>query len=71
MREIGGRDYTIIAGEKNIAGTCIEQAVMPKALEIENPRLKKMVADLSLYNGIVKEAAPGKLLSLYKRSSLF
>ena len=37
----------------------IEQAKRLKELEIENSRLKKLVADLSLDNAILKEAARG------------
>jgi cell division protein FtsB len=37
----------------------IEQAKRLKELEQENSRLKKLVADLSLDNAILKEAARG------------
>jgi cell division protein FtsB len=37
----------------------IEQAKRLKELEKENGRLKKLVADLSLDNAILKEAARG------------
>ena len=37
----------------------IEQAKKLKSLEKENTRLKKLVADLSLDNAILKEAAEG------------
>jgi len=37
----------------------IEQAKRLKELEKENGRLKKLVADLSLDNSILKEAARG------------
>jgi putative transposase len=37
----------------------IEQAKRLKDLEKENARLKKLVADLSLDNAILKEAARG------------
>ena len=37
----------------------IEQANRLKELEKENARLKKLVADLSLDNSILKEAARG------------
>jgi len=37
----------------------IEQARRLKELEKENSRLKKLVADLSLDNSILKEAARG------------
>jgi hypothetical protein len=37
----------------------IEQAKRLKELEIENSRLKKLVADLSIDNSILKEASRG------------
>jgi cell division protein FtsB len=37
----------------------VEQAKRLKELERENTRLKKLVADLSLDNAILKEAARG------------
>ena len=37
----------------------VEQAKRLKELEKENARLKKLVADLSLDNSILKEAAEG------------
>ena len=37
----------------------VEQAKRLKELEKENARLKKLVADLSLDNAILKEAARG------------
>jgi putative transposase len=39
----------------------IEQAKRLKELEQENSRLKKLVADLSLDNAILKEASRGNL----------
>ena len=37
----------------------VDQAKRLKELEMENARLKKLVADLSLDNAILKEAARG------------
>ena len=37
----------------------VEQAKRLKELEVENSRLKKLVADISLDNAILKEAARG------------
>jgi len=37
----------------------VDQAKRLKDLEVENVRLKKLVADLSLDNSILKEAARG------------
>jgi transposase-like protein len=44
---------------KGYGGMRIEQAKKLKDLEKENARLKKLVADLSLDNSILKEAARG------------
>jgi len=44
---------------KEYGGLRIEQAKKLKSLEKENARLKKLVADLSLDNAILKEAAEG------------
>jgi len=37
----------------------VEQAKRLRELEVENSRLKKLVADISLDNAILKEAARG------------
>ena len=42
----------------------VEQAKRLKELERENTRLKKLVADLSLDNAILKEAARGNFYSI-------
>ena len=44
---------------KEYGGMRVEQAHRLKELEQENSRLKKLVADLSLDNAILKEAARG------------
>jgi len=46
----------------------VDQARRLRELEVENTRLKKIVADLSLDNSILKEAVRGKLLSPAKKS---
>jgi len=40
-------------------GSSIGEASRPKELEKENSRLKRLVADLSLENSILKEASRG------------
>jgi putative transposase len=45
---------------KEYGGLRINQAKRLKDLERENARLKKLVADLTLDNDILKEAATGK-----------
>ena len=58
-RKIGVSDYTYYRWRKEYGGLRIEQAKKLKSLEKENARLKKLVADLSLDNAILKEAAEG------------
>ena len=41
-----------------------------KEVEKENARLKKLVADISLGNAILKDGCPGKLLSPLKRRKI-
>ena len=57
--KIGISDYTYYRWRKEYGGMCIDQAKRLKELEIENSRLKKLVADLSIDNSILKEAARG------------
>ena len=58
-KKIGVSDYTYYRWRKEYGGMRVEQAKRLKELEIENSRLKKLVADLSLDNSILKEAARG------------
>ncbi len=58
-KKIGVSDYTYYRWRKEYGGMRIEQAKRLKELEVENSRLKKLVADLSLDNSILKEAARG------------
>ena len=58
-RKIGVSDYTYYRWRKEYGGLRIEQAKKLKNLEKENARLKKLVADLSLDNAILKEVAEG------------
>jgi transposase-like protein len=58
-RKIGVTDQTYYRWRKEYGGLRIEQAKKLKSLEKENARLKKLVADLSLDNAILKEAAGG------------
>ena len=44
---------------KEYGGMRLEQAKKLKELEKENSRLKKLVADISLDNAILKEASRG------------
>ena len=58
-RKIGVTGQTYYRWRKEYGGLRIEQAKKLKNLEKENARLKKLVADLSLDNAILKEAAEG------------
>ncbi len=58
-RKIGVTEQTYYRWRKEYGGLRIEQAKKLKSLEKENARLKKLVADLSLDNAILKEAAEG------------
>ena len=58
-RMIGVTEQTYYRWRKEYGGLRIEQAKKLKNLEKENARLKKLVADLSLDNSILKEAAEG------------
>ena len=58
-RKIGVTEQTYYRWRKEYGGMRIEPAKRLKSLEKENARLKKLVADLSLDNAILKEAAEG------------
>ncbi len=58
-RKIGVTDQTYYCWRTEYGGMRIEQAMRLKEVEKENTRLKKLVADLSLDNAILKEANRG------------
>jgi putative transposase len=58
-RKIGITDHTYYRWRKEYGGMRVEQARKLKELEQENSRLKKLVADLSLDNAILKEVSRG------------
>jgi len=58
-KKIGVSDCTYYRWRREYGGLRIEQARKLKSLEKENARLKKLVADLSLDNAILKEATEG------------
>ena len=58
-RKIGVTEQTYYRWRKEYGGMRVEQARKLKELEKENARLKKLVADLSLDNAILKEASLG------------
>ena len=56
-RTLGISDVTYYRWRKEYGGMQVDQARRLKDLEQENNRLKKLVADLSLDNSILKEEA--------------
>ncbi len=56
-RKIGVTDMTYYRWRREYGGMRIEQVKRLKELEKENARLKRIVADLSLDNAILKEAS--------------
>ncbi len=58
-RKINITQQTYYRWRKEYGGLRIDQAKRLKSLEKENARLKKLVADLSLDNAILKEASEG------------
>ena len=58
-RKIGVTDVTYYRWRKEYGGMRVDQARRMKDLEQQNSQLKKLVADLSLDNAILKEASQG------------
>jgi len=58
-RKIEVAEQTYYRWRREYGGMRIEQAKRLKQLEKENTRLKRLVADLSLDNAILKEASRG------------
>ena len=58
-RKIGVTEQTYYRWRKEYGGMRVEQAKRLKEVEKENTRLKKLVADISLDNAILKEAVRG------------
>ena len=58
-KKIGITEQTYYRWRKEYGGMRVEQARRLKELEKENTRLKKLVADISLDNAMLKEAARG------------
>ena len=58
-RKIGVTEQTYYRWRREYGGMGVEQARRLRELEKENSRLKRLVADLSLDNVILKEAARG------------
>jgi len=58
-RKLGVSEQTYYRWRKEYGGLSRDQAKRLRELEQENTRLKKLVADVSLDNAILKEAAQG------------
>jgi len=58
-RKLNVTEQTYYRWRKEYGGMRVEQAKRLKELEQENSRLKKLVADITLDNAILKEAARG------------
>ncbi len=58
-RKLGIAEQTYYRWRKSYGGMRVDQAKRLRELELENSRLKKLVADLSLDNAILKEANRG------------
>lgn len=60
LRELGINRNTFYRWRKVYGGMKMDQAKRLKELEVENSRLKRAVADLTLDNLILKEVSTGK-----------
>ncbi len=60
IRTLGVTAVTYYRWKKEYGGMEVDQAKRLKELELENSRLKRVVADLSLDMSILKEVATGK-----------
>jgi len=58
-RKLGITEQTYYRWKKEYGGLRVDQAKRLKGLEQEHVRLKRLVADLSLDNSLVKEVAAG------------
>jgi len=58
-KKLGVSEYTYYRWRKEYGGLRVDQAHRLKELEQENSCLKRLVADISLDNAILKEAARG------------
>jgi putative transposase len=59
LRQLGISDATYYKWRKEYGGLRVDQARRLKELEQENGRLRKVIADLTIDNSILKEAARG------------
>ena len=59
VRQLGVTEQTYYRWRKEYGGMKVDQAKRFKEIEKENARLRKLVADLSLDNAILKEVSRG------------
>jgi transposase-like protein len=59
VRQLGVSDVTYYKWRREYGGLRVDQAKRFKEIEQENARLRKVVADLTIDNSILKEAARG------------
>lgn len=55
LRQVGISDATYYKWRKEYGGLKVDQAKRYKDLELENQRLRKVIADLTIDNSILKE----------------
>ena len=60
LRQIGISDATYYKWRKEYGGLKVDQAKRYKDLELENQRLRKVIADLTIDNSILKEFSKSK-----------
>jgi transposase len=58
-KKVGVTPQTIVRWRNEYGGLKVDQAKRLKALEKENARLKRVVADMALDNAILKDVAEG------------
>ena len=56
-RQLEITDVTYYRWRKEYGGLRVDQAKRLKAIEVENTRLRKVIADLTMDNAILKEAS--------------
>jgi len=59
VRQLGISDATYYKWRREYGGLQVDQAKRYKELEEENRRLRKVIADLTIDNSILKEASRG------------
>lgn len=58
-KKIGVTPQTLVRWRKEYGGLRVDQAKRLKELEVENSRLKKVIANQALENSILREVAEG------------